>query len=127
MPTAARRDTATSDDTPSSATSKNATTKNATTSEEASSPVKAEASKAADDVTSAGSATASSLRQIVTMPVTVARAVADDVVSTARRPDAVLYLGGLVGLAVLGVLEWPVAAVAGAGVAVASGVRRVRA
>jgi hypothetical protein len=126
MPTAARRDTATGDATPSSTTSKNAT-KNATTSEEASSPVKAEASKAADDVTSAGSATASSLRQIVTMPVTVARAVADDVVSTARRPDAVLYLGGLVGLAVLGVLEWPVAAVAGAGVAVASGVRRVRA
>jgi hypothetical protein len=35
------------------------------------------------------------------------REVVDDVVSTVRRPDGALYLGGLVGLAALGVLEWP--------------------
>ena len=52
------------------------------------------------------------------MPATVARAVADDVVSAARRPDAVLFVGGLVALATLGVLEWSVAAVAGVGIAI---------
>jgi hypothetical protein len=60
------------------------------------------------------------------MPVTMTRTVVEDVVSTARRPDALLYYGGLAGLAVLGVLEWPVAAVAGLGVAVASGARHAR-
>jgi hypothetical protein len=64
---------------------------------------------------------------VVTMPFAVARSVAEDVVSTARRPDALLYWGGLVGMAALGVLEWPVAAAAGVGVAVANGVRRSRA
>jgi hypothetical protein len=54
------------------------------------------------------------------------RTVVEDVVSTARRPDGLLYLGGLVGLAALGVLEWPVAAVTGLGVAVASGARHAR-
>jgi len=58
--------------------------------------------------------------------VTVVRGLADDVASTLRRPDAVLYLGGVVGLPALGILEWPVAAVAGVGLAVASGVRRAR-
>lgn len=74
-----------------------------------------------------GSATAHALRQVITMPVTATRTVLEDVVSTARRPDGLLYLGGLVGLAALGVLEWPVAAATGIGVAVASGARRVRA
>lgn len=83
--------------------------------------------EAAADTAAAGSGAAESMRQILTMPTTVARQVADDVVTTMRRPDAVLYLGGLVGLAVIGVLEWPVAAAAGVGVAVATGVRRARA
>src|SRR3954466_1244972 len=58
------------------------------------------------------------------LPVAVARTVVDDVASTARRPDAVIYWGGLAGLAALGVLEWPVAAALGVGVAVAGGRRR---
>ena len=65
--------------------------------------------------------------QVISAPVTVAREVVDDVASTLRRPDAVLYLGGVVGLAVLGIVEWPVAAVAGVGLAIANGVRRARA
>ena len=73
-----------------------------------------------------GSWGADSLRQVITFPVTATRTVVEDVVSTARRPDGLLYLGGLVGLAALGVVEWPVAAVAGLGVAVASGARRAR-
>jgi hypothetical protein len=63
---------------------------------------------------------------VVTLPVTVARAVVDDVATTARRPDAVVYWGGLAGLAALGVLDWPVAAAVGVGVAVAGGRRRAR-
>src|SRR3954469_16978822 len=41
-----------------------------------------------------------------TLPAKVVMAVADDIASTARRPDAVLYWGGLAGLAALGVFEW---------------------
>jgi hypothetical protein len=62
---------------------------------------------AAGTAVAIGSGVATSLRTVVTMPVTVAREVVDDVVSTVRRPDGALYLGGLVGLAALGVLEWP--------------------
>jgi hypothetical protein len=62
--------------------------------------------------------------QLVTLPATVTREIADDIAETARRPDAVLYWGGLVGLAALGVLDWPAAVVAGVGVAIASGRRR---
>jgi|tagenome__1003787_1003787.scaffolds.fasta_scaffold20402763_2 hypothetical protein len=86
-----------------------------------------EAAAAADGTATAGSAAAGSLRQVVSAPMTVARDVVDDVASTLRRPDAVLYLGGVVGLAVLGILEWPVAAVAGVGLAIANGRRRARA
>jgi uncharacterized protein (DUF2267 family) len=85
------------------------------------------ASKAPGDGAAAAAAAADALRQVMTMPVTATRAVVEDVVSTVRRPDGLLYLGGLVGLAVLGVLEWPVAAATGIGVAVASGARRARA
>jgi hypothetical protein len=80
----------------------------------------------------AGSATAQApdlartMGRAVTLPVRVAAAIADDVSSTARRPDAVLYWGGLAGLAVLGVLDWPVAAAVGIGVAVANGRRASR-
>jgi uncharacterized protein (DUF2267 family) len=81
---------------------------------------------ATGDGAAAGSAAAEALRQVITLPVTMTRAVVEDVVSTARRPDALLYYGGLAGLAALGVLEWPVAAVAGIGVAVASGSRNAR-
>jgi hypothetical protein len=68
----------------------------------------------------AGGATA----QVLRIPGTVAGAIAGDISSAARRPEAVLYWGGLAGLAALGVLEWPVAAAIGVGVAVASGIRR---
>jgi hypothetical protein len=78
------------------------------------------------EAASTGGNLVGSVGQVITLPVTVARAVADDIASTARRPDAVLYWGGLVGLAALGVLEWPVAVAAGVGVAVASGRRRAR-
>ena len=126
MPTAARRDTttATSDTATNDVTARDATAGDATTGGGAGPSVKAEARNATDDVSTAGSATANSVRQIIMMPATVVRQVADDVASTARRPDAVVYVGGLLGLAALGVLEWPVAAVAGVGVAVANGVRR---
>jgi hypothetical protein len=85
-----------------------------------------EASAAAGEATDTGAGLARSMGHIVTLPVTVARVVADDIASTARRPDAVLYWGGLVGLAALGVLEWPAAAAVGVGVAIASGRRRAR-
>lgn len=82
--------------------------------------------EAAQDTAAAGSGATGSLRQIITMPSTVARQIAGDVVTTVRRPDAVLYLGGLVGLAAVGVLEWPVAAAVGIGAAVATEVRTAR-
>lgn len=66
------------------------------------------------------------LASVVTFPVTAVRAVAEDVVSTAKRPEALVYWGGLAGLAVLGALEWPVAAAVGVGVAIANGRRRSR-
>ena len=86
-------------------------------------------SKAPGDGAADGSAAAHALRQVITMPVTATVAVVEEVVATARRPDGLLYLGGLVGLAALGVLEWPVAAATGIGVAVAvaSGARHARA
>jgi len=65
-----------------------------------------------------------SVGHLAGLPIAVARTVVDDVASTARRPDAVIYWGGLAGLAALGVLEWPVAAAVGVGVAVAGGRRR---
>jgi hypothetical protein len=86
----------------------------------------AEAREEAAGPAGAGSAAASSLRQAIFAPVTVAREVADDVASTLRRPDAVLYIGGVTALAVLGIVEWPVAAVAGVGLAIANGRRRGR-
>lgn len=103
------------------------TTRRSTTTEDATATAKAVTTEAATETAAAGSAAAGSVHAIITAPAAVARAVADDVVATVRRPDAVLYVGGLVGLAALGVLEWPVAAVAGVGVAVANGVRRARA
>lgn len=66
------------------------------------------------------------LASVVTFPVTAVRAVAEDVVSTARRPEALVYWGGLAGLALFGVLEWPAAAAVGVGVAIANGRRRSR-
>jgi uncharacterized protein (DUF2267 family) len=85
------------------------------------------AGPAAGNGAGTGSAAADPLRQVILFPVTVTRTVVEDVVSTVRRPDGLLYLGGLVGLAALGVLEWPVAAVAGLGAAIASGARHARA
>ena len=129
MPTTARRaattenprtaDPATADESPEGGAVGEATTTSAEAREVA--------AAAAEGTAAAGSATAGSLRQVISAPVTVVREMADDVASTLRRPDAVLYLGGVVGLAALGILEWPVAAVAGVGLAVASGVRRARA
>jgi len=39
--------------------------------------------------------------------------------ASARRPDAVLYWGGLTGAVLLGAIDWPVAVAVGIGVAVA--------
>jgi|tagenome__1003787_1003787.scaffolds.fasta_scaffold20800685_2 hypothetical protein len=66
------------------------------------------------------------VERAATLPVKVVMTVADDIASTAHRPDAVLYWGGLAGLAALGIFEWPVAAAVGVGVAVANGRRRPR-
>jgi len=63
---------------------------------------------------------------LVTLPVRVSQGLAHDVAVTARNPQAVAYWGGLAGLAVLGALEWPVAAAAGLGVVVAGAIRRGR-
>lgn len=86
----------------------------------------ATAGEVADSAAPTGRGLIGSVGQIVTLPATVVRDLADDVASVARRPDAAAYVGGVVALAALGVLEWPVAAVAGVGVAVANGVRRRR-
>jgi uncharacterized protein (DUF2267 family) len=85
------------------------------------------AEPAAGNRAGTGSGAADPLLQVILFPVTATRTVVQDVVSTVRRPDGLLYLGGLVGLAALGVLEWPVAAVAGLGAAIASGARHARA
>jgi hypothetical protein len=68
----------------------------------------------------------SALVDLVTFPVRVSQSLVRDVAVTARNPEAVAYWGGLAGLAVLGALEWPVAAAAGLGVVVAGAVRRAR-
>lgn len=117
MPTMTRR---------SATDSNTGTADRRTETDEAAATAKAATHEAASDTAVAGSGAAGSLRAIITAPVAVARAVADDVVTTVRRPHVVLYVGGLVGLAALGVLEWPVAAVAEVGLAVANGVRRTR-
>jgi uncharacterized protein (DUF2267 family) len=80
----------------------------------------------AEDGAAPGSRAADPLGKVITFSMAATRTVVEDVVSTARRPDALLYYGGLAGLAVLGVLEWPVAAATGLGVAVASGARHAR-
>ncbi|SFL55171.1 hypothetical protein [Geodermatophilus ruber] len=87
----------------------------------------ARAQETVDSVTGAVRRVSRPVGQVLTFPVTLGREVAADIVSTARRPDAVVYWGGLAGLVALGVLEWPAAAAVGVGVAVASGARRARA
>lgn len=81
---------------------------------------------AGEDAVSAGREGGRSVGRLMTAPVTVAREVVDDVAGAARRPDAVLYWGGLAAMAALGVIELPVAAAVGVGVAVAGGIRRNR-
>ena len=51
--------------------------------------------------------------RMATQQVKQVEAVADDIASTARRPDAVMDRGGLAGPAALGSLEWPAAAAVG--------------
>jgi hypothetical protein len=77
-----------------------------------------------DDVPGKSPGPVTAVREIATAPVTVVRTLADDVATAARRPDAVLYWGGLAALAALGVLDWPAAVAVGVGVAVARGIRR---
>jgi hypothetical protein len=77
--------------------------------------------------TGTGASLAGTAGHLALLPVTVAMTVVDDIASTARRPDALVYWGGLAAMATLGVLEWPVAAAVGVGVAVANGRRRARA
>ena len=90
----------------------------------AASPVEPRAAEGAAERPLPGADLARTVARVVALPVTVVAAVADDVAATARRPDAVVYWGGLVGMAALGVLEWPVAAAVGVGIAVANGRRR---
>jgi hypothetical protein len=71
-----------------------------------------------------GTDLATTVGRTVAMPLLAVTAVADDIAATARRPEAVLYWGGLAVLAALGVLEWPAAAAVGVGIAVARGSRR---
>jgi hypothetical protein len=92
-------------------------------SQEASRPMKAAAAPLARAAAPVEWA-AGSAAQVLTFPFSLGRAVAEDIVSTARRPDAVLYWAGLAGLAALGALEWPAAAAVGVGIAIASGRRR---
>jgi hypothetical protein len=68
----------------------------------------------------------STARAVFRAPGTAVRTLVDDVAGAARRPDAVLTWVGLAGLAAVGVIEAPVAAVVGVAVAVAGGVRRAR-
>jgi hypothetical protein len=128
MPTAARRAATTSNPTTAPTTTADASPEGGVADDATTTLAEAreQGVAAAGGTAAVGSAAASSLRQVISAPVTVAREMVDDVVSTLRRPDAVLYLGGVVGLAALGIVEWPVAAVAGVGLAVASGVRRAR-
>jgi hypothetical protein len=79
-----------------------------------------------EDAVAAGREGGRSIGDVLGAPVTVARDVVDDVAGAARRPEAVLYWGGLAALAALGVIELPVAAAIGVGVAVAGGIRRGR-
>ena len=83
-----------------------------------------ETGSVAGDAAATGHSLVRSVAHVVTLPVTVAKAVADDIVTTAQRPDAVLYWGGLAGLAALGIIDVPVAAAVGVGVAIAGGRRR---
>ena len=68
----------------------------------------------------------SALVGLITFPVRASERLVRDVGVTARNPEAVAYWGGLAALAVVGALEWPVAAAAGVGVVVAGAVRRGR-
>jgi hypothetical protein len=126
MPSTPRKRTATSG-TRSTRSSAAEPTARGAAAETAAQPAPAGQQTAGPSPRQAGRGVGSTVGAVVTMPFAVARSVAEDVVSTARRPDALLYWGGLVGMAALGVLEWPVAAAAGVGVAVANGVRRSRA
>jgi hypothetical protein len=78
----------------------------------------------AEDVAEAGRSGAGALDRVLFAPVTMAREVVDDVASAARRPETVMYWGGLAALTVIGAIELPVAAAIGVGVAVAGGMRR---
>lgn len=100
-----------------------ATGRRASTSEAVASEAR-ELPAAGEEVAGAGREGGRSLGRVMTAPMTVAREVVDDVTTAARRPDAVLYWGGLAVLAAVGVIEAPVAAAVGVGVAVAGGVRR---
>ena len=74
----------------------------------------------------AGRNTSSTAGRVFRAPSTAIRTLVDDVTGAARRPDAVLSWVGLAGLAAVGVIEAPVAAVVGVAIAVAGGVRRAR-
>lgn len=65
--------------------------------------------------------TAATAGRVVSSPLAVTNEVVQGLADTARRPDAVLYWGGLAGAVVLGALEWPVAVAIGVGVVIARG------
>lgn len=74
----------------------------------------------------AGQQTGNGAVQLLRAPSTAVRTLVDDLAGAARRPDTVLTWAGLAGLAAFGVLEAPVAAAVGVGMAVAGARRRAR-
>lgn len=84
------------------------------------------ASDLGEQTVHAGRQTGSTAGRSLRAPGSAVRAVVDDIGGAARRPDAVLTWVGLAGLAAFGVIEAPVAAVVGVGIAVAGGLRRAR-
>ncbi len=73
-----------------------------------------------------GRQASSTTGRVVRAPASAVRTVVEDLAGAARRPDTVLAWVGLAGLAAFGVLEAPVAAAVGVGIAVAAGTRRAR-
>ncbi len=82
--------------------------------------------RAGVDTVEVGRQTGSTTAQVLRAPGSAVRTLVDDLAGAARRPDAVLSWAALAGLVAVGVLEAPVAAAVGVGIAVAGGVRRVR-
>ncbi|MCW2726665.1 MAG: hypothetical protein JWN35_3586 [Frankiales bacterium] len=78
---------------------------------------------AAGQARNVGAAALGAATMVATAPIVVAKDVAADIAGAVRQPDTVAYWAGLAALTVAGVLELPVAAAVGVGVAIAKGGR----